>query len=224
MKKVAIIVGHQVNGPDKGAVAYNGIAEATYNHKVALLLKEKLIRSGLSATVYLRDNGGFKAITKDMAVTKPDLSIELHFNSFSARSSGCECLALKGDVNSIKFADFVTDVVSAEYGSKQRDGDGVLEISKGGRGFLNLKLVKDTLSKDAEVVLIEPFFANFKTPEAEKFLKDHVKYAELLNFAIWHWFAVERNYKKMPDPKNLAKSPANVKEFFTGLVKKGYGN
>jgi N-acetylmuramoyl-L-alanine amidase len=225
MKSVAIIVGHQVNGPDKGAVAYNGIAEATYNHKVALLLKEKLVRSGIPATVYLRDNGGFKAITKDMAIKKPDLSIELHFNSFSLKSTGCECLALKGDLNSIRFADFVTDIVSSEYSSKQRDGDGVVEISRGGRGYLNLKLVRDTLPKDSEVVLVEPFFANFKTSESEKFINDPVRYAELLNFAIWHWLTTdEKKFKKVPDQASLSKSPANIKEFVTGLLKKGYGN
>lgn len=217
MNKIAVIVGHTVKGQDKGAVAYNGVTESEYNFKIARYLKEKLFGHGILCDIYTKDNHTFQQISQFIKEKKYELSIELHFNSFHKEAYGCECLALVGDDKSIQFADLLTDKVAKAFSVKQRDEDGVVLIAKGGRGYKNLKIIKDN-NPEIIAVLSEPFFGNTDTPESRKFMENPMMYVEAIVETIIQ-FKVKEQTKE-----HTKISPSGIVEKVIGIMKPQYGN
>jgi hypothetical protein len=173
---ICIIVGHTINGKDKGAVAYDGTNESAFNDGVAKKIKAYFEEHKVNCDIeiFYRDNQTFVQIGKKMAELEPLLSIELHFNAFSKPAYGCECLALANDKKSSDFAKDIMKEFEKKFNIKRRGQAGLLPIGVGGRGFNNLNLVRkefnSKLLTNIPVVLIEPFFANFKTKESEPFI------------------------------------------------------
>lgn len=185
--KLGVILGHTKSS--QGAVAYNGQTEYVWNGKVC---DEIVIAAGkypsLEVKIEKRDSGGVSGAAKRLKAWGAEMCLELHFNSFTSAAYGCECLVLAGDVTSTIHADLLTDALQKKYGFKERnvtrilppsyDGDGVLEIKSGGRGYGNLKAAKDAGIKVA--ILLEPTFLNKKTSESEKIINDQKGYAEMI--------------------------------------------
>lgn len=211
-KKISIIVGHEVNGRDKGAVNYLGEAESTYNLRIANKLKFKLYSKKVLVDIYLRDNTTYKKIASKIKESGSVACIELHFNSFSKPSYGCECLAIDGDAISIKFADVITDKISQLMKIGQRNKDGVLRIGKGGRGYLNLKIIKDNALPKYPVVLVEPCFANIKTMESQKFFENEDMYVDSLVQAVL-WLLPEEQKISNSDKNNFLGDNMNIKDY-----------
>jgi N-acetylmuramoyl-L-alanine amidase len=223
MSRLAIIIGHYVNGKDKGAVSYTGETESSYNLRIAKKLKTSLASHSIDVKIFTRDEYiTFARISEGVKSFGAAISIELHFNSFSKAAFGCECLALEGDHNSISFADILTDKISEimQVSERHKNGniDGVLLIAKGGRGFNNLKIVR--YDNNIPVVLIEPCFANIKTKDSIKFFESEHLYVKSLEQSVIHWLSG----KPVRDlgGKSIPVSPKNVVEKIMNSVKSDY--
>jgi N-acetylmuramoyl-L-alanine amidase len=222
MKKIALIVGHYVNGKDKGAVSYTGEPESKYNLRIASKLSFELSKLGIEAKIYTRDEYvTFARIAESIKAFNAQISIELHFNSFAQAALGCECLALVGDNDSISFADLLTDKIAdimhvSERHDEFKKNDGVLLIAKGGRGYNNLNIIKS--ANKIPTVLIEPCFANIKTKESAKFFETEQLYVDSLSAAIVSW--LNSTAVKSVNTKGLPVSPKNTVERIMNSVKK----
>jgi len=216
-KKIALIVGHYVHGKDKGAVNYLGETESSFNHRICKELQHQLKINRVDSKIFLRDD--HKTITgvgRAVSEYKPEISIEFHFNSHSSKSFGCEVLATVEDYWSITVADIITDYIEDYLNIKQRgDKSGVLLISKGGRGFGNLDAVKGDFAK----VLIEPCFANIKTPDSQAIFEDESRYIECLRDAILY---ILSGHSKIIDMRKMKKSPDGAFDLIKNLLSSGY--
>ena len=194
MIKVVIIVGHTEE--KGGAINYLGESEFSFNSRIAdqvkLRVNEKY-KSLIEVTVLKRHFGTFATLQPDIRIFKPDVSIELHFNSFSKKAYGCEALVYRYSQRSndnIRLADLITDRMSAVYGFRERhvyildnnsEADGVKVLSEG-RGVGNLKAVHECAVPFA--MILEPCFANFETPESKAIFEDEETYIDFLVNAI----------------------------------------
>ncbi len=144
VKTVSIIIGHgDYDGKgnfDSGAKNHNGKSEFEEQAIVAKTIQQNVKKK----TVYLcyRKNKGISGVAKEALSYKPDMTIELHNNSFNGKAEGCEILTLKGDTISISFAQDLAKKFCAHFGRKMRDLDGVKEVVKE-NGSYSLGLVSD---------------------------------------------------------------------------------
>lgn len=201
--KLAIIIGHTKKA--QGATSYKGVSEYVWNGKVAQEMKAYAkTLPNIDVEVYTRDAAGVSGAAKLAKAWGADICMELHFNAFSKAAYGCEILVLKGDVESAKHADLLTDLLAKHYGFKERkvtqilqnefDGDGVYETVSGNAGHGNLASVK---AQGIPVrLLIEPCFMNTKNSESEKIHDDQIGYARLLV----NYFAGVRETAPTPGP------------------------
>lgn len=200
--KLAIIIGHTKKA--QGATSYKGVSEYVWNGKVAQEMKAYAkTLPNIDVEVYTRDAAGVSGAAKLAKAWGADICMELHFNAFSKAAYGCEILVLKGDVESAKHADLLTDLLAKHYGFKERkvthilqnefDGDGVYETVSGNAGHGNLASVK---AQGIPVrLLIEPCFMNTKNSESEKIHDDQSGYARLLV----NYFAGIKSTEKTPE-------------------------
>ena len=141
-RTVALIVGHNVENGDKGAINYLGETESSFNYRIAHKVMCEIERNQrIFPKVFTRDGLGIKGVAKKVAEFNAELSIELHFNSFERPAKGCEALVVEGDFKSIVFADLITDIVSKTFNIKERHGSGVLALNNASRGFKNLSYI-----------------------------------------------------------------------------------
>jgi N-acetylmuramoyl-L-alanine amidase len=175
---VALLIGHTINGKDRGAVSYKGETESHYNFKVAEKVKEVVESKYNNIDVYIltKDGHNLSSFSKKVCSLYPDLSIEMHFNSFPKEAFGCEALCEKKDYVSKTYASIFTHIISSKMGIKKRHIDGVMELSEGDRGFRNLNTINKLKKNIFPVMIIEPCFANFKNSETEKFFEDITEY------------------------------------------------
>lgn len=190
INKIALIVGHTVN--KKGAESYNGKREWDWNKKVAEEVMIYMAKEfpGKTVKTFYRPDMVYRAavsrVGREVGEWGADLSLELHFNSIGHKINayGCEVLmnvgALYGD-QTLKIADQITDALARDFNLRERDGDGVVVLKKGQRGYYNIKYCLDYGVKVA--LLIEPMFAGTRTHESEQFFETELglmKYAHLL--------------------------------------------
>lgn len=161
--KVAIIVGHnaKLSGHDAlGSIipseyVFNGaIAEAMVGiSKNIPTLEIKVFRR-----VYLGSYGAeIKKVYKEVDDFGADISIELHFNAYSAKSNGTETLS-SGSKKSLALAHFFQSSMLSELGLVDR-GVKVRSRSELGGGALH--------AGRAPAILVEPFFgSNLKDTQA----------------------------------------------------------
>jgi len=218
MKKIAIIVGHNVYGKKKGAKNYLGVHESTYNFGIAKDLRSQLKAASYNAKIFLRDGSCIKEVGENVAEFNPELSLELHFNAFRKPAFGCEVLALNLDIKSIKFAQLLAKNISHNLNTKLRHQDGVYEISKGGRGFWNLNHIRQNAKKDFPTVLVEPCFANIKTTESRLFFEKPHVYVLCLYNTINEFFS--SNEQELNE--NTNRSPRGIFEVVKNKLREVY--
>jgi N-acetylmuramoyl-L-alanine amidase len=153
-KKVAIIVGHG-NG-DGGADTWNGSNEYNYNFFAADLVKKLVSEKDIE--IFLRDSEGIVGVCKRVEKWNPDISIELHLNSFNKSAHGCEVLCLVGDSNSAELGMEFAKKFTEKFRRTLRGNKGIKWIAPSERGGLSLR----NLSKIKQKILVEPFFADNK--------------------------------------------------------------
>ena len=182
--KVALIVGHSKTA--QGAVNYLGETEFSLNSRIAAMVEKMFseIDSIVDLKVFFRPGGAYgpavSKVGKAVGEWGAKASLELHFNSFEKKASGCEILIISqddGDEDCDEFLcakDFL-GCFSDQFLIKNR---GVKLLKKGDAGFSNLKACKDNGVKMA--FLFEPCFGNFKTKESQAVFEDEEKYAQFL--------------------------------------------
>ncbi|WP_373092922.1 N-acetylmuramoyl-L-alanine amidase, partial [Zhongshania sp.] len=154
-----LIVGHTATA--MGAQTLDGkMSEYNYNFLAAQ-------RVGLPYA--RRDFGGRKGAAKKMGQMGVDVSVELHCNAYNGKAHGAEILVLAGDYKSRAYAEDMLESYCTRFKKRSR---GVKEIGRGGRGYYNLKYVKDAGVQ--VVLLIEPFFIDNED--------DYISY---LDYADW---------------------------------------
>ena len=226
MKKVALIIGHNISGKSKGAINYLGEYESEFNYRVAKKVKNSLKKYKTSVRIFTKDHKTHRHIGFEVTEFMPEISLELHFNSFSKPAFGCEVLALKDDIESQALARLVAANISYSMGIKRRRDQGLYIISKGGRGYNNLNYIKKYQKKYFPKVLIEPCFANIKTKESEYFFEQEDDYVECLVKVIKTQLNLEPN-NHTPDIKapntsktGFKKSPKNIIDRIILTIKK----
>lgn len=186
--EVAIIVGHRAD--EKGAVNYLGESEYKFNKRIGQRLIDLLLIRGIGSVMFYRDSGEpIALIGEDVAEYSPDISIELHFNSFYKRIKDNVTEVLVAEKPSVQTRDlaFIFRGEMAEtfgFGSR-----GTKTVSKGERGFINFDSIHRANSSVTSI-LVEPLFANFETPEAVKFFANEDKYIQVLIDTITAWYEI----------------------------------
>lgn len=214
-KRVAIIIGHYVNKPNKGVRAFNGQYESKINQNIAKNLHNRLNNLDIRSTVIIKDDPEY---LENIKAFDPDFCLELHLNAASVKAKGCEALALD-EAESINLGDIITDEISNFLKIKQRRNNGVLVIKKGGRGHKNLKLIKDNIG--CPCIIVEPTFVNFETEESIYFMKNQGLYVQALISGITKYISIlekkeERDYLPL---QKLEYSPKSFYEKIVGLGK-----
>lgn len=157
--KIAILVGHGAGDP--GASCFNGMAEHDYNKKVAGIIKAKMP----NVTVYFKHSMGWAPVYAQLAVSRPDVCIELHLNAYNGKAFGCEVLITSEVSRSLgeKFA----AMFCLKFGRTMRGQKGIKWLKSGDRGFGNVYGASKVAKK---AILVEPFFCDNKNewiePEA----------------------------------------------------------
>jgi len=185
--KVALIVGHSKTA--QGAVNYLGETEFSLNSRIAAMVEKMFseIDSIVDLKVFFRPGGAYgpavSKVGKAVGEWGAKASLELHFNSFEKKASGCEALVLmpdqgiaaQSDILEQEFCDGFLKSFSDQFLIKNR---GVKLLKKGDSGFSNLKACKDNGVEMA--FLFEPCFGNFKTKESQAVFENEEKYAKFL--------------------------------------------
>lgn len=153
IKKVAIIIGHG-NG-DSGAMGWNGMSEFNYNSFVADEISRA--NTGKEVKLFHRGSTGIAGVAAKAMAWGGDITIEMHLNAFNGKAKGCCVLTLKDQV-SIDIGRKFSKSFCEKFNRIMRDGDGVVELSRGDRGHFSLACVNDP----APSILIESFFIDNK--------------------------------------------------------------
>jgi len=87
-----------------------------------------------------RDDGGVSGAAKRLKAQGITASVENHKNAYNKQVNGAEILIIRGDKLSLQYAEMILDSFSMLY--PKINNRGVKKMSKGGRGFNNLKAAK----------------------------------------------------------------------------------
>jgi len=160
--KIAIVRGH--GGNDPGAVG-NGTSEVEYNTWVMKYVEANTRRS----VRCFYGNSSMGAVLSSLTF-KPDVTIQLHLNSYNTQAKGCEVLVVKGDTKSYPIAEKFAAAFAARFGRVLRrpeaKGKKILESSD--RGVSSLK------ASTGIKILVEPFFIDNKDDFVPK--EDYAKF------------------------------------------------
>lgn len=101
---------------------------------------------------------GLDYAASNLAGKGVNVSIEPHFNAFNKSAHGMEVLILKGDSLSREYAVHMVELFRDHFPDRRvRHGDGILEVSRGDRGYKNLKIAKKYMKA---ALLPELFFGD----------------------------------------------------------------
>ena len=160
--KIAIVRGH--GGNDSGAVG-NGTSEVEYNTWVMKYIEANTRRN---VRCFYGDSS-IRAVLASLTF-KPDVTIQLHLNSFNKQAKGCEVLVVKGDTRSYPIAEKFAAAFTVRFGRVLRrpeaKGKKILESSD--RGVSSLK------ASTGIKILVEPFFIDNKDDFVPK--EDYAKF------------------------------------------------
>lgn len=178
--KIALIKGHTATAG--GAQLYNNISEYFFAGQVAPPLAYFLDdytspTRNFEAKIFDRTGKTMAQVEDEVTAWGATITIELHVNSYHQRAFGLEILAQLTDKDSIVLADFLSDHLSATYGIKQRDGNGVKEVRDRDRGGYNLRVFDN---KRYTSILLEPVFGNIETEESVKVISNPDFYAQTI--------------------------------------------
>lgn len=192
---ILLVVGH--TKAKFGAATYKHEREYEWNKKLALEIKLQVERiwkergeTHKRIEIQLRDNGGLKGAFGRGNAMKPDLTLELHFNSFSKPAYGVETLVLEDDEDSAELGHCLSMMIAERFDFRKRNSfkhreHGKLvgvkpvgyykksrwSIPKRERGTYNLEIARDYTTAPFRL-LVEPTFLNFKTKESEQIVED----------------------------------------------------
>lgn len=146
-KKIAILVGHGAG--DSGAICWNGMEEHAYNKQVA-----EYVASKTPVRLFFKSSNGWAPTYLKLGAYNPDISIELHLNSFNGKAVGCEVLCTSQKAKHI--ANSFTASFCAKFSRKNR---GIKWLESGDRGYGN---VKSASMISGKAILVEAFFCDNK--------------------------------------------------------------
>lgn len=161
--RFAVIIGHDQVERGAKAVSPLNCFEYEYNSEIARLMEKQAEDFQLQLQVFDRNKGlltAYKQVNEWALFTPyPACAMELHFNSTTDRSArGAEVLWVSKEAEIL--AELTqTEVLQALYfnissGIPPRCNRGAKQLTKGGRGYLNLSLAK------VPAVIVEPFFGS----------------------------------------------------------------
>jgi N-acetylmuramoyl-L-alanine amidase len=153
LKRIAIIIGHG-NG-DGGASTWNGSDELKYNTFVAEFVKKT---SKHKIETFYRTSSGIAGVARKAVEWQPDITIELHLNSYNKKAKGCEVLVLDGDKASAVLAKSFAKAFTDKFKRVVRGDDGVKWVGPREDGGFSL----NKLSSVKQSILVEPFFCDNK--------------------------------------------------------------
>ena len=120
-----------------------------------------------------RNNGGVTKACEELKILDVTATIEPHFNAFNGKTEGAEILVLKDDYTSFYCAWLIMEKFKKMFPERRiRARDGIKFVSKGDRGYNNLKDSIDSGMKVA--VLPELFFGD--NPKDYMRIKDQYKF------------------------------------------------
>jgi len=170
IKKLALLCGHGAG--DSGAICFNKIEEHEYSKKVISLIKDKFPH--LEVRTYFKEKTyGWTRVHAQLALFRPDISLELHLNAASGSAIGFEFLIT--NEASRKFGEQMAASFGAKFGRKIRREKGINFLKSGDRGFLNVY----SASKFSKISgIVEPFFCDNKAEwiEPEELAKFYVEF------------------------------------------------
>ncbi len=184
----ALVIGHNVKS--QGAVNYLNESEYKYNSRIARKLQLKLDDSGFKSIILKRPIGSYsyqsRAVRDQCLEEGITHTLHLHFNSFKKIARGCEVIIAMNSVDiDNKLADRITDKLEIEFGLIQRHDGGIKTIKKGDRGGTMLYTLQE-----AGIIpcLVEPIFANFRSPMTQLFFEQEERYIKILSDSILELF------------------------------------
>ena len=167
--KIALVRGH--GGNDPGALG-NGTSEVEYNSWVMDYVASKTTRN----LKCFKDDSSIKAVLSSVSF-KPDVTIQLHCNSYNKLAHGCEVLVIDSDKKSYAIAEKFAKEFTIKFGRKLRrpEAFGKKLLSSSDRGAASLKATLIGVK-----ILVEPFFIDNKDDflskeEYAKFLLDFIE-------------------------------------------------
>lgn len=173
--RIAVIVGHEKKSPGSILNIPIGIVtEYEYNTGVALNIKKMAMAYGFTAEIFFRDGCGRTGVKNHALAWKPDLIIELHFDSASDPTiHGCTVLCEETYGQSPISEKFLL-MMSVLFQGRNR---GVKIPNKNENGWYNVQ-------SSVPTYLLEPFFGSNrmqaelainKMPEYAKGILDCIK-------------------------------------------------
>lgn len=91
-RKLAIVVGHSAAASGASGVAPISSSEYPWNKDLAAKIVSECSANGVTAEVFLRDNGGISGAYSRAAAIGPKAVVELHFNANGGAARGTETL------------------------------------------------------------------------------------------------------------------------------------
>lgn len=154
--KIAVCIGHSRRGDD-GAASVTGVSEWAYNNMVGALLCAELTKFGhqpemVSHYPHTNYEAAMSWLGRRLRQSRPDVAVELHFNSAHAQARGHEWLYWQGSAKGKALADWFDAVFDQDYPALPSRG--VLPRGRSNRGALFLRLTP------CPAVICEPFFGS----------------------------------------------------------------
>lgn len=154
--KIAIVIGHSASS--KGAVNTDGVAEFTWNTRLAEQLEQQFEERGVECRIFRRRPGRYNTVVPALAQEVNrwgcDLVVALHFNaSTDSDVAGAMALHWPGSVDGRHMADRLARAVSSAVGNQNLGKRAQAESWSGAQ----LWILSET---DAPAVILEPYFGS----------------------------------------------------------------
>lgn len=156
-RKLAIVVGHTTIAPGASGVAPISASEYPWNKDLAAKVVSECSALGVSAQVFLRDNGGISGAYSSAAAIGPKAVVELHFNANGGGARGTETLYGTACQASKAWAERVHNAMAQLYGrgAGLPGNRGLKKTPPHPRGSTSVNALSTIPS-----CLIEPFFGD----------------------------------------------------------------
>lgn len=155
MNKVALLVGHSDKDPGANGVEPINMTEHDFNTNLAQALAG-VLQKKFDVKIFFRIGTTKTQFYEFVSSWKPDVSLELHFNSSDNKEAfGTETLCA---VASRVFAQIMQESMCKALGRHNHGGDrGIKVLKPKDRGYLNVNSLR------CPNVLLEPFFGSNST-------------------------------------------------------------
>jgi len=182
MKTCLLIVGHNAEAGDRGAISPNGVTEWEYNHDLIGIVPHGVTGVNFVLEHYRAGGGNVARFNRYGA----DLAIELHCNSFSnPAATGTEVLCAKGIPRRLEQAQLIASHIAGALELPLRGVAGAVEIGNApgplaGFAERGAYLIWGLRSP---AFIVEPFFIS-NPKDFQRANGDKIEYAHALGDAI----------------------------------------